>query len=71
MMAESNVEIFEQYKVKKILTTCPHCYHSFKNEYPQFGGEFQVEHLSELLNEKINGESLTSKNGQILTSDRK
>jgi Fe-S oxidoreductase len=45
-MAEMNIELFNTYGVKKILVTCPHCYHSFKNEYPQFGGHYQVWHHS-------------------------
>ena len=49
MLAESNVETFGEYKVKKILTTCPHCYHSFKNEYPKFGGNYEVWHHSQFL----------------------
>jgi len=49
MMAEANIEIFEGYKVKKIIVTCPHCYHSFKNEYPQFGGKYEVWHHTQFL----------------------
>ncbi|MFH1129956.1 MAG: (Fe-S)-binding protein [Pseudomonadota bacterium] len=59
MMAEANIEIFSQYKVKKILTTCPHCYHSFKHEYPQFGGEYEVWHHSEFINKLISEGKLT------------
>jgi len=39
--------------VKKIVTGCPHCYNSLKNEYPQFGGNFEVVHHSELINDLI------------------
>jgi Fe-S oxidoreductase/nitrate reductase gamma subunit len=39
-----NIEIFKNYNVRKIVTTCPHCYNTFKNEYPQFGGDFEVVH---------------------------
>jgi Fe-S oxidoreductase/nitrate reductase gamma subunit len=52
-MAQANVELFQQYKVKRILTTCPHCFHSFKNEYPQFGGSYEVWHHSEFLQKLI------------------
>ena len=41
MMAEQNIETFNNYGVKKIVTFCPHCYHTLKNEYPQFGGEYE------------------------------
>lgn len=49
MMAEQNIETFQGYGVKKIVTFCPHCYHTLKNEYPQFGGEYEVLHHSELI----------------------
>ncbi len=44
MMIQSNVELLNQYKPKKILTGCPHCYNIMKNEYPDFGGTFDVVH---------------------------
>ncbi len=53
MMAEQNIETFNDYGVKKIVTFCPHCYHTLKNEYPQFGGEFEVVHHSELIADLI------------------
>ncbi len=49
MMAEQNVETFQNYGVKKIVTFCPHCYHTLKAEYPQFGGDFEVFHHSEVI----------------------
>ena len=52
-MAEMNIELFTAYKVKKILVTCPHCYHSFKNEYPAFGGEYEVIHHTQFLKQLI------------------
>ena len=39
-----NVETLNRYNVKKIVATCPHCFHSLKNEYPQFGGNYEVVH---------------------------
>ena len=44
MQAEKNIELFRQYNVKRVVTACPHCYNTIKNEYPQFGGEFEVIH---------------------------
>jgi Fe-S oxidoreductase len=44
-----NIEVFDQYKPKKILTGCPHCYNIIKNEYPQFGANYEVVHHTELL----------------------
>jgi Fe-S oxidoreductase/nitrate reductase gamma subunit len=49
MMMQANVETLTGYGVKKIVTGCPHCYNSLKNEYPQFGGNFEVVHHSELI----------------------
>jgi Fe-S oxidoreductase len=51
---EQNVETMKQYKFKKIVTTCPHCFNTIKNEYPQFGGGgYEVIHHSELLAELV------------------
>ncbi len=49
MMAQMNIEVMNGYHVTKIVTTCPHCYHVLKNEYPDFGGHYQLTHHSELL----------------------
>jgi len=56
--AEANIEILKGYGVKNILTLCPHCFHTLKNEYPQFGGEFQVIHHAEFLKDLISSEKL-------------
>jgi Fe-S oxidoreductase len=48
-LAQSNIEILKGYNVKKIVTACPHCYNTIKNEYPQFGGNFEVVHHTELI----------------------
>lgn len=44
-----NIAVWDQLGIKKIITTCPHCYNTLKNEYPQFGGQYEVIHHSELL----------------------
>jgi Fe-S oxidoreductase len=49
MLAKANVEKLGQYGVKKIVTSCPHCFNTFRNEYPQFGGDYKVFHHSEFL----------------------
>lgn len=61
MLAKENIETFKKYGVKKIITTCPHCYNTLKNEYPQFGGKYEVYHHTEFLNNLI-------KLGQLLIS---
>jgi Fe-S oxidoreductase len=48
-IAQGNVELLNEMGVKKIITTCPHCYHTLKNEYPQIGGNFEVYHQSEFI----------------------
>ncbi len=45
-MCQANIELLNNYGIAHILTLCPHCYNSFKNEYPQFGSTFIVEHHS-------------------------
>ena len=49
MQAQSNIEILKGYNIKKIVTACPHCYNTIKNEYPQFDGNFEVMHHTELI----------------------
>ena len=49
MLAEQNIETLNSYKVKTIVTACPHCFNTLFNEYPQFGGTFDVVHHSEYL----------------------
>ncbi|MFA4837149.1 MAG: (Fe-S)-binding protein, partial [Dehalococcoidia bacterium] len=51
--ARKNIEIFRKYGVKKIVTACPHCFNTIKNEYPQFGGKFEVVHHSQLIAELL------------------
>jgi Fe-S oxidoreductase len=58
MTAEANIEIMKRYGVKKILTICPHCFHTLKNEYSQFGGAFQVIHHTQFLTELISSGKL-------------
>jgi len=49
MQAQKNIELLKSYNVNKIVTACPHCYNTIKNEYPQFGGEFEVIHHTEFI----------------------
>jgi Fe-S oxidoreductase len=53
LMAEANVKTLNGAKVQKIVTTCPHCLHTLQNEYPQFGGHYQVRHHSQFIKELI------------------
>ncbi len=53
MLAAQNVETLNTYNVKKIVAACPHCFNTIKNEYHQFGGEYEVIHHSELIAELL------------------
>ncbi len=53
MQALTNIETFKKYEIKKILTTCPHCYNILKNEYPDLGSDFEVVHYTQLLQQLI------------------
>jgi heterodisulfide reductase subunit D len=53
MQALTNIETFTRYKVQKILTTCPHCYNIFKNEYPDLGGNYEIVHYTLFLKKMI------------------
>jgi len=48
-LAEENIATLDRYQVKTIVTSCPHCFNTFRNEYPQFGGRYDVYHHSEYL----------------------
>ena len=52
-LAQENVTTMQQYKFKKIFTTCPHCFNSLKNEYGEFGVDFSVQHHTELIAELL------------------
>jgi Fe-S oxidoreductase len=52
-LATANVEMLNEVKPKRIVTTCPHCLHTLKNEYPAFGGNYEVVHHTQLINELI------------------
>ncbi len=52
-LAQTNVEILNEVKPKRIVTTCPHCLHTLKNEYPAFGGNYEVIHHTQLINELV------------------
>ncbi|MBA7470229.1 putative iron-sulfur-binding oxidoreductase FadF [subsurface metagenome] len=49
MLVQQNIELLNNYGIKKIITGCPHCYNTLKHEYPQFGGDFEVAHHTEFI----------------------
>lgn len=52
-LAYQNIEKLNSHRIKKIITACPHCFNTFKNEYPAMGGEFEVTHHSQLISNLI------------------
>ena len=61
MQIRENVDTFKKYKVKKVVTGCPHCFNTIKNEYPEFGYETEVIHHSELIQQLIADRKITPK----------
>lgn len=55
-----NIETFKRYNIKKVVTTCPHCLHSLKNEYPQFGIELDVIHHSDYISKLFSENKISS-----------
>ena len=52
-LARSNIEVFKKYNIKKIVTSCPHCFNVLKNDYRQFGADFEVIHHTQLLSDLL------------------
>ena len=63
MMAANNIAVLNGYNVKKILTTCPHCFNTIKNEYPALGGKYEVLHHTVFLQQLINEGKIVLKGG--------
>ena len=63
MQAINNITLLNKYNIKKIVTACPHCFNTIKNEYPALGGNYKVQHHSEFLEELIDqGQIMIEKN---------
>ena len=65
MQAMMNIQVLNAYEVKHIVTTCPHCYNTLKNEYPELGGNYTVEHHSQFLNGLMKDGRLKIEGGQF------
>lgn len=63
MMAYQNIQILNGYGIKKIVTTCPHCFNTLKNEYPELGGHYEVIHHTTLLQQLIDEGRIRLKEG--------
>ena len=68
MLAKGNVETMQRYGVRKVVTSCPHCFNSFRNEYPQFGGSYEVYHHSQFLDQLLESGRLDG-NGAAVSSN--
>lgn len=63
MMAYQNIQLLNNYEIKKIVTTCPHCFNTLKNEYPELGGQYEVLHHTSFLQELIDAGKIKIKEG--------
>lgn len=65
MQAFANIQILNGYGVKKIVTACPHCFNTLKNEYPELGGNFEVIHHTQLIQKLLQEGRLKIKGGSF------
>jgi Fe-S oxidoreductase len=64
MQAEANITTLNEAKAKKVITSCPHCLHTLKNDYPQFGGNYELIHHTQLISHLLeSGKLKTQANG--------
>lgn len=63
MMAYQNIQILNGYGIKKIVTACPHCFNTLKNEYPELGGHYEVIHHATFLQQLIDDGKIVIKEG--------
>jgi Fe-S oxidoreductase len=63
MQAMANIEVLNAYEIKKIVTACPHCFNTLKNEYPQLGGNYEVMHHTQLLESLLDEGKITIEGG--------
>lgn len=64
MQAMSNIQVLDGYNIKKIVTGCPHCFNTIKNEYPEMGGNYEVIHHSQLIQQLIDEGKLKAEGGE-------
>ncbi|MBT5403084.1 MAG: (Fe-S)-binding protein, partial [Crocinitomicaceae bacterium] len=70
MQAFQNIQILNGYEIKKIVTGCPHCFNTIKNEYPDLGGDYEVVHHTQLIQDLINSGKLKIKEGGAFKGKR-
>ena len=64
MQAMSNIQVLDGYDIKKIVTGCPHCFNTLRNEYPGLGGNYEVIHHSQLIQQLIDEGKLKAEGGE-------
>ena len=64
MQAMMNIQVLDGYEIKKIVTTCPHCFNTLKNEYPNLGGNYEVMHHTQFLNSLLSEGRLKVEGGK-------
>jgi len=64
MQAMTNIEVLNAYEIKKIVTACPHCFNTLKNEYPELGGNYEVVHHTQLLKSLLDEGKMTIEGGK-------
>ena len=70
MLAMSNIQVLDMYGVKKIVTACPHCFNTLRNEYPELGGHYEVLHHSQFLQQLIDEGKLRIEDGMPFKGKR-
>ena len=70
MMSYQNIQVLNGYGIKKIVTTCPHCFNTLKNEYPELGGDYEVIHHTTLLQQLINEGRIKLQGGGSFTGKK-
>lgn len=65
MQAMTNIEVMNAYEIKKVVTACPHCFNTLKNEYPSLGGEYEVVHHTQFLKSLLEDGRLTIEGGKF------
>ncbi|MDB5156877.1 MAG: (Fe-S)-binding protein [Mucilaginibacter sp.] len=70
MQAMTNIEVLNGYHIKKIVTGCPHCFNTIKNEYPGLGGSYEVIHHTQLIQQLIDEGKLKAEGGESFKGKR-
>jgi Fe-S oxidoreductase len=70
MQALNNITVLNGYQIKKIVTGCPHCFNTIKNEYPALGGNYEVIHHSQLIQQLIDEGKLKAEGGESFKGKR-